>query len=74
MQPVQVPGTLFVLLIALAALQYSNPGPTLLLLALGCACGWGAMSGYGDRWTASLFFLALVLWALAFLLALTKVL
>lgn len=70
MKPEQVPGTLFVLLLALVAWMISAP-VGLLLLAAGCACGWvfqtdsdnGAVSGAAFAgamlfWTAAFVYLS----------------
>jgi hypothetical protein len=72
MSPEQIPGSLFVLLVALLATQYSNPGPILLALAIGCAFGWASYYPNSVVKTTTAI-AALAFWALAFILALTKV-
>jgi hypothetical protein len=72
MLPEQIPGTLFVLLTALAAIQYSDPGLILLLLALGCAAGWGTFGTYGPTTKLGFTLVAFALWAGGFLLTLAK--
>ena len=73
MRPEQVPGTLFVLLCALAAWAIQAP-EALLGLALGCAVGWWMMiEDHASRQSAC-FFLALAAWAASFLYLAWKVL
>ena len=67
----QIPGTLFILLVALAAYMLGDARP-ILILALGCAAGWQTFNP--DRmisnWARAI---ALVLWVAAFLFLLIKV-
>lgn len=72
MQPEQIPGSLFVGLVALVAYATGQWG-SLLLLALGCAFGWASFApeptfANGARWAA------LGAWLLAFILVSIRIL
>lgn len=66
MLPEQIPGTLFIILLALVAYA-TGQWDAILLLALGCAAGWASFApeealADSSRWTA------LGFWALSFVL------
>lgn len=72
MEPAQLPGSLFVALVALVAYA-TGQWDALMLLALGCAFGWVSFSPDTSvavlaTWTA------LALWALTFILVLVRIL
>jgi hypothetical protein len=70
----QIPGTLFVLLVALAAYMLDDCRP-ILILALGCATGWQTFNtGLSTSVRNALMLISVGLWAAAFLFLLTKVL
>ncbi len=70
--PEQIPGTLFVFLVTLVAFLVGEPG-VILLLALGCAAGWGGMIESEPSRRRWLLYLALGVWAIAYLYLVWKV-
>ena len=68
----QIPGTLYVLLVALAAWMIGD-AVTVVILALGCAAGWAVSVPTGRNTSKFFFVVALALWALAFVVLLTRI-
>ena len=66
----QIPGTLFVLLVALAAFMNQDPD-VILILAAGCAAGWASYTAL-IPWV--FWVVSLGLWAWAFILLATRIL
>ena len=65
----QIPGTLFVLLMALAA--YMNQDPDVIfILAIGCVAGW---LSFNPTFGAYAWFGSIVIWALAGFLLFTRI-
>lgn len=71
MQAAQIPGTIFVLLIALAAFMNQDPD-VVFILAIACACGW---AHYALPYPASLalWWACILVSAFASILLLTRI-
>lgn len=66
-----VPGTLFIVLMALAAYMV-NDFTVVIILALGCAAGWQTF-GPDPKWANAFRLLSLALWALAVVLLVVRI-
>lgn len=69
----QIPGALFVVLVALVSWMVGEPIP-ILVLALGCAVGWWGMCEDDTGRRQYVLFIALAIWAIAFVYLSWKVL